>query len=96
MDSSYEKKDRYISDLEQKKQNAVMSVKDWVITLILTAIPIVGLTLIIIWAFGTEGNKNRRNYSLAILICLAICVVIYILIVMSFGIFFWHPFMDEI
>lgn len=95
MDSSYDNNNN-LSGLANEKQNEVMSVKNWVITLVITMIPVVGLTMIIVWAFGTEGNKNRRNYSMAVLICLAISVAIYLLIITFFDLFFWRPFVDQV
>ena len=66
-------------------RNAVMSVKDWLITLIITAIPIVGLIMLFVWAFS-EGNVNRQNWAKAALIIAAIFIVLYILFfVIIFG-----------
>jgi len=57
-----------------------MSVKDWVITLIILALPLINIVMLLVWAFGGTGNINRRNYCraslliFAIVIGLAICV----------------------
>lgn len=48
---------------EQRKSNLspIMSVKDWVITILLTMIPLVGLIMLCIWAFGgNESNENKK------------------------------------
>lgn len=57
--------------------NNQMSVKDWVITLIILAIPVVNIIFILIWAFG-EDNP-RKNYSLANVIIFAIGIGIMIM-----------------
>ena len=57
-----------------------MSVKDWVITLIILALPLINIVMMLVWAFGGTGNINRRNYCraslliFAIILGLAICV----------------------
>ena len=41
--------------LENQDQKP-MSVKDWLITLLIMAIPIVGLVMLFIYAFGNDGR----------------------------------------
>jgi len=65
-----------------------MSVKDWVITLLLTAIPLVGIILLFVWAFGNDGNQIRQNWAKGNLILLGIILGLYLLVaVLFFGIF---------
>ena len=52
----------------------VITTLGWFGTLIVLIIPIVGLVLYIVWAFGTGGNLNRRNYCRASLILMAISI----------------------
>ena len=58
-------------------QYAVVSTLGWLGTLILLSIPIVGLIVCIVWAFGS-GNLNRRNLSRA---CLILAVVGFVLLI---------------
>lgn len=53
-----------------------MSVKDWVLTLIILALPVVNLVMLLVWAFGSTGNINRKNYCLASLIMIAIAMAL--------------------
>ena len=62
-----------------------MSVKDWVITMILLAIPVVGIVMLIIWIVSSTGNVNRRNYCLASLVIAAIAIVLVIIFAVFFG-----------
>ena len=62
-----------------------MSVKDWVITMILLAIPVVGIIMLIYWIVSSTGNINRRNYCLASLVIAAIAIVIVIIFAVFFG-----------
>ena len=57
----------------------VMGTGGWFGVIILSAIPIVGLILYLVWAFGTGGNLNRRNYCRASLLMWAIILVLSII-----------------
>jgi len=73
---------------DNNAQPSIMSVKDWVITLIITALPIIGLIMLFVWAFGNNENVTKSNYAKGALIFTAILIVIYFIIVMMFaGIF---------
>ena len=52
-----------------------ISVGKWMLMLFVTAIPIVGLIMILVWAFTGE-NESRKNYFKAILMWFVILVVL--------------------
>lgn len=62
-----------------EENNAVMSVKAWLGTLLLLCIPIVNLILLVVWGFGS-GNENRRNYARATLIVMGIGLILYVIL----------------
>lgn len=62
----------------------VMSLKDWLITLIITAIPLVGVIMLFVWAFSAGENPNKSNWAKASLIVIAIVVLLYIFIFAAF------------
>ena len=47
---------------------------------ILSAIPMVGFIMLLVWAFGGSVNLNKKNYARAILIMSLIAVALWILI----------------
>jgi uncharacterized membrane-anchored protein len=55
-----------------------LSVKDWVITLILVAIPLVGFIMLLIWAFDDNGNIHKKNFAKGSLVVMLIMIVISI------------------
>jgi hypothetical protein len=57
----------------------IMSVGQWIVTMILMVIPIVNIVLLIVWGFGNGDNPNRKNWAIAQLIVMAVGVVIWIL-----------------
>jgi uncharacterized membrane-anchored protein len=62
-----------------------MSVKDWLITLLLMAIPVVGIVLLFVYAFGNNENINKQNWAKAQLIMLAIVLILVIFLLVLFG-----------
>jgi heme/copper-type cytochrome/quinol oxidase subunit 2 len=63
-----------------------MSTKDWVITLLISYIPLVGLIMLIVWAFDSNTNMNKKNWAKASLIWMLIGIgiaIIFFIIFMS-------------
>ena len=46
----------------------------------LSAIPLVGFICLLVWAFGSNANLNKKNYARAILIMGLIAVVLWVVI----------------
>jgi hypothetical protein len=59
-------------------QEAPMSVKDWVITLIVTALPMIGFIMLFVWGFGGNAPTNKANWAKAALLLYAIGIVLAI------------------
>ena len=69
----------------QEQRTSVLSIQEWVITLIITAIPLVGFIMLFVWGFGSGTNENKANFAKAALIFYAIMIGVYILFMMVFG-----------
>lgn len=63
----------------------VMSVKDWFVTLFITAIPIIGFIMLFVWGFGDGTNITKQNYAKGALLLFALVIVFYFLIFMMFA-----------
>jgi hypothetical protein len=64
----------------QYQNKPVLSVGDWFVTILITAIPLVGLIMLFVWAFGSGTNPNKANWAKAQLIWMLIAIVISIFI----------------
>ena len=60
---------------------APMTLGQWLITLILTAIPIVGFILLIVWAVSSPIT-NKKNYARATLILM---IIVYAILFLFYG-----------
>lgn len=65
--------------MENQTQAQIVSTKDWMITLLIVSIPLVGFIMLFVWAFGSNENPNKANFSKAALIWMAIWGVLLIL-----------------
>jgi cell division protein FtsW (lipid II flippase) len=76
----------------QNQNQQPMSVKDWVITLLIMAIPVVGFIMLFVYAFSSSENINKQNWAKAQLLVAAIVLGIVMLLFMIFGVFFASSF----
>jgi hypothetical protein len=56
-----------------------MSTKDWFITLLITYIPLLGLIMLLVWAFDSSTNLNKKNFAKASLIWVVIGILLAII-----------------
>ncbi|MBO6620888.1 MAG: hypothetical protein JJ892_04380 [Balneola sp.] len=72
--------------MENHETAPVMSLKDWVVTMLITFIPMVGFIMLFVWGFSDSANPNKKNWARAALIMLAVSTVLYFIIfVLIFG-----------
>jgi len=64
----------------QTNQYKPVSLGEWMLTILLTAIPIVNIIMLFVWGFSKSTQPSKANWAKASLIWLAIVIVIYILI----------------
>lgn len=65
-----------------------LSLKDWIITLLITFIPIVNFVMYLVWAFGNETHPSKKTWAQATLIWLAISLLLGGIIMAVFGLAF--------
>lgn len=56
-----------------------MTIGDWIITFIITYIPLVGLIMLFVWAFGGGAHPSKKTWAQATLIIFAVMIVLGIL-----------------
>lgn len=62
-------------ELEQQRQE-VISTKDWVLTILITSIPILNIIMLFVWAFGGGTVKSKSNWAKAMLIWMIVAIVL--------------------
>lgn len=74
-----------------QESRGTITVGDWVLTLFLTFIPIVGIIMLFVWAFGGNAHPIKANWAKASLIWVAIGIVLYVI----FGMVIFSMFSGE-
>ncbi len=59
-----------------RQQYTPISVGEWVITIIIIAIPIVGFIMLFVWGFGSNTQPSKANWAKATLIMIGISIVL--------------------
>ena len=74
-----------MEDFDTQQKEAPISVGDWVITILVASLPLIGIIMLFIWGFGSGTPKSKANYAKAALIWLGIVMVLSFLIFAMFG-----------
>ncbi|WEK53483.1 MAG: hypothetical protein P0Y55_12935 [Candidatus Cohnella colombiensis] len=64
----------------QQQSALPVSTKDWFITMLILAIPLVNIIMLFVWAFGDGANPSKANYAKAALLWALIGIVIYVVL----------------
>ena len=56
-----------------------MTIGEWIITFIITYIPLVGIIMLFVWAFGGNAHPSKKTWAQATLIIFAVMIVLSIL-----------------
>lgn len=56
---------------------APMTIGQWLVTMLVMGIPVVGLVLTIVWATGHDVNRSKKTFCQASFIFGAIAIVLY-------------------
>ncbi len=71
---------------EFNNQSRDVSIGDWVVTMIVLAIPLVGFIMLFVWGFGGGTPKSKSNFCKATLIMSLIGIAISIVLMFA-GVF---------
>ena len=72
---------------QQDNTSETVSVKDWLITMLILCIPCVGFIMIFVWAFSGSTAKSKANYFKASLLMSAIVLALYIILTVILVVF---------
>lgn len=61
------------------ENRAVVSIGDWIVTMILMAIPLVNFIMLLVWAFSSSTPKSKSNWAKASLIFMVVSIVLVII-----------------
>ncbi len=63
----------------------VVSLGQWMVSMLLMLVPLVNIILLIVWASSSTENPNRKHWAGAQLIFMVISVALYFMMMATFG-----------
>lgn len=76
-----------MSETASPSNERPLTTGEWFVTLLVLALPIVGLVMHFVWAFS-DGNVGRRNFCRAALLWLVVGVALGLLTFITIVVFF--------
>jgi hypothetical protein len=61
-----------------------LSIKEWFLTLFIAWIPLVGLIMMLVWAFDSTTNVNKKNFAKAYLLWTVVGIALAIIFLVIF------------
>lgn len=78
------------NDIYPEVKEDVVTVKDWLLVMLLMSIPFVNLIMPFVWAFGGgDIPESKKNWAKAMLLWALIMIGIYIVLLVVFGFSVW-------
>lgn len=68
-----------------ERESSPVSLGDWMITLLILCIPLVGIIMLFVWGFADGTHPSKRNFCRAYLIWVLIGIVIFVLFLIMGG-----------
>jgi hypothetical protein len=56
----------------ETSQDRTITVREWLLTLLVSAIPVIGLIMMFVWAFGGGAPPSKANWAKAMLLWMVI------------------------
>ena len=63
-----------------------VSVKDWLVTILVMIIPVVNIIMMLVWAFSRSTNPSKSNYFKAQLLLFVVGLVLWLVLFVFLGI----------
>ena len=75
----------YSTNYIAPKNTSTVSIGDWIVTIIISSLPLINIILLLVWAFSSDTPVSKANWAKATLILTAIAIV---LVICFYGIIF--------
>lgn len=74
-----------MENLSEQNNSKIMSYGDWALTIFISSLPLIGLIMLLIWAFGDEKNIHKKNWAKGNLLIALIGLILVFFFLFVFG-----------
>ncbi len=74
-----------MDNLSVQQDSKIMSPKEWALTIFLASLPIIGFILVLVWAFDSATDAQKKNWAKGSLLLMLIYFVLAMLFLFMFG-----------
>ncbi len=67
------------------QNSRILNYKEWALTIFITGIPVVGIIMLLVWAFSEETNIHKKNWAKGNLLLMLIVLIIFVIFIFFFG-----------
>ena len=71
--------------MELVGNNRTLDAKEWALTIFISSLPLVGIIMLLVWAFSEDGNIHKKNWAKGTLIIWLIGFIIAFAFLFLFG-----------
>ncbi len=74
-----------MENLSSQQDLKIMSPKEWALTIFLASLPIVGFILVLVWAFDSSTDLQKKNWAKGTLLLMLVYFILAMLFLFMFG-----------
>ena len=67
------------------ENNRTLDIKEWALTIFIASLPLIGIIMLLIWAFSEDTNIHKKNWAKGNLILFVIGFLVIISFLFLFG-----------
>ncbi|MBL4643213.1 MAG: hypothetical protein JKY44_06445 [Flavobacteriaceae bacterium] len=74
-----------MENLSAQQDSKIMAPKEWALTIFLASLPIIGFILVLVWAFDSTTDLQKKNWAKGSLLLMLIYFILAMLFLFLFG-----------
>lgn len=74
-----------MENLSSQENTPAMSYKEWALTIFLASLPLIGLILVLVWAFDSSTNIHKKNWAKGNLLIMVLALIMVFVFLFLFG-----------
>lgn len=71
--------------MELVENNRTLDAREWALTIFISSLPLIGIIMLLVWAFSDDGNIHKKNFAKGTLILWIIGFIIAFAFLFLFG-----------